>query len=201
MMAFREAFLLGSPPPRLCFPSCHCGLDPQHLTMGAEHPPRMAPKLSPKPGWLVSALQIPSYSSRALPTPWHTCTWAHMPQSLQGTAIQRKLPCTRLGAPNCWMWGKYLRKGASKRNSRREDSHPPRAGSHQCQSRDGLSEGPPAGSLRRESRLHTMVSAVLPFLSFFSSSSPPAPSKVKMMPVWEFTPTAVTTILPEPSMT
>lgn len=41
----------------------------------------------------------------------------------------------------------------------------------------------------------------LPFLSFFSSSSPPAPSRVKMMPVWEFTPTAVTSIRPEPSMT
>ena len=80
-------------------------------------------------------------------------------------------------------------------------SHPPRAGSRQCQSRDGLSEGPLEGRLRRESRLHTTVSAALPFLSFFSSSSPPAPSKVKMMPVWEFTPTAVTTILPEPSMT
>lgn len=42
------------------------------------------------------------------------------------------------------------------------------------------------------------------FFSFsfsFSSSSPPAPSKVKMIPVWEFTPTAVTTILPEPSIT
>lgn len=40
-----------------------------------------------------------------------------------------------------------------------------------------------------------------PFLSFFSSSSPLAPSKVKIIPVWEFTPTAVTTIRPEPSMT
>lgn len=43
MMAFREAFLLGSPPPRLCFPSCR-GLDPQHLTMGAEHPPQDCPE-------------------------------------------------------------------------------------------------------------------------------------------------------------
>lgn len=40
-----------------------------------------------------------------------------------------------------------------------------------------------------------------PFFSFFSSSSPPAPSKVKMIPVWEFTPTAVTNIRPEPSIT
>lgn len=179
--------------------------NPQHLTMGAEHPPpsRMALKHSPKPGWLVSALQLPSCSSRAVPTPRYTCARAHIPESLQGTATQRKLSHTRLGAPTCWLWGKDLRRGASKRNSRREGmgSHPPRAGSRQCQSRDGLSEGPPEGRLRRESRLHTTVSAALPFLSFFSSSSPPAPSKVKMMPVWEFTPTAVTTILPEPSMT
>lgn len=41
----------------------------------------------------------------------------------------------------------------------------------------------------------------LPFF-FFSSSSPSlAPKRVKMIPVWELTPTAVTTIRPEPSMT
>lgn len=40
-----------------------------------------------------------------------------------------------------------------------------------------------------------------PFFSFPSSSISPAPSRVKMMPVCEFTPTAVTSILPEPSIT
>lgn len=40
-----------------------------------------------------------------------------------------------------------------------------------------------------------------PFFSFFSSSSVPAPSRVKMIPVWELTPTAVTTMRPEPSIT
>lgn len=40
-----------------------------------------------------------------------------------------------------------------------------------------------------------------PFFSFTSSSMSPAPSRVKMMPVCELTPTAVTSILPEPSIT
>lgn len=42
---------------------------------------------------------------------------------------------------------------------------------------------------------------IWPFFSFFSSSSVPAPSRVKMIPVWELTPTAVTTIRPDPSIT
>ena len=41
----------------------------------------------------------------------------------------------------------------------------------------------------------------IPFFSFPSSSTSPAPSRVKMMPVCELTPTAVTSILPEPSIT
>lgn len=43
--------------------------------------------------------------------------------------------------------------------------------------------------------------SVLLFLTFFSSSFSLAPSRVKMMPVWELRPTADTTILPDPSMT
>lgn len=39
----------------------------------------------------------------------------------------------------------------------------------------------------------------LPFLLFFSSAA--APSSAKMMPAWELIPTAVTTILPLPSIT
>lgn len=42
---------------------------------------------------------------------------------------------------------------------------------------------------------------VLLFLTFFSSSFSLAPSRVKMMPVWELRPTADTTILPDPSIT
>ncbi len=39
-----------------------------------------------------------------------------------------------------------------------------------------------------------------PFFTFFSSSSP-APKRVKMIPVWEFRPTALTNIRPDPSIT
>lgn len=43
--------------------------------------------------------------------------------------------------------------------------------------------------------------SVLLFLTFFSSSFSLAPSRVKMIPVWELRPTADTTILPDPSIT
>lgn len=45
------------------------------------------------------------------------------------------------------------------------------------------------------------LSRVLLFLTFFSSSFSLAPSRVKMMPVWELRPTADTNILPDPSIT
>lgn len=45
------------------------------------------------------------------------------------------------------------------------------------------------------------LSHVLLFLTFFSSSFSLAPSRVKMIPVWELRPTADTTILPDPSIT
>lgn len=52
------------------------------------------------------------------------------------------------------------------------------------------------------SRHWSVYKVFLPFLfSFFSSSTSPAPSKVKMIPVWELMPTALTTIFPEPSIT
>lgn len=51
----------------------------------------------------------------------------------------------------------------------------------------------------RRTRMHPQCP--LPFF-FFSDSSPLlAPKRVKMIPVWELTPTAVTTIRPDPSMT
>lgn len=55
----------------------------------------------------------------------------------------------------------------------------------------------PWGQEGRESHSECL----LPFF-FFSSSSPSlAPKRVKMIPVWELIPTAVTNIRPEPSMT
>lgn len=54
----------------------------------------------------------------------------------------------------------------------------------------------PWGQERRESHSECL----LPFF-FFSSSPSLAPKRVKMIPVWELTPTAVTNIRPEPSMT
>lgn len=50
-------------------------------------------------------------------------------------------------------------------------------------------------------RVSQALSHVLLFLTFFSSSCSLAPSRVKMMPVWELRPTADTSIRPDPSIT
>lgn len=54
---------------------------------------------------------------------------------------------------------------------------------------------------RETGRKRQVQGTPLPFFTFFSSSPSPAPKRVKMIPVWELMPTAVTTILPEPSIT
>lgn len=71
-------------------------------------------------------------------------------------------------------------------------SHPLRAGSPQCQSQGLGQQGAVTRQARKRAQLRMRASGLvalelqgtvaLPFLSFFSSS-PPAPSKVKMMPV------------------
>lgn len=153
----------------------------------------------------------PITTKHGTPPPWHTCPHAFGEHPSEGSCSYTELGGEGGTALTCWLWSKDPRSEDAKRNQKRGYGCLSQSQS-QSWSQGWASGGPPtAGKEERAScveggpalhgRWELEACMTLPFLSFFSSSSPPAPSKVKMMPVWEFTPTAVTTILPEPSMT
>lgn len=169
---------------------------PQHFTRWAEHLP-YGLNTSPSGPEVLSQARVAGLYPQLLPTKRGPHTLAHL---CLGTLFQ-SLPRTQPSKGNYLAqdWGPNLLalgqrpQGHSKRNSRREGmgSHPPRGWFSSVQSRDGLS-----GTTERQAQKRKQASSdgrlVLPYLSY-PSSLPPSPPKlqarkVRLMPVWEFTP-------------